>query len=102
MWSRLMAALDGAFKSKSGQWFAALLAAVGIGLATHTVVVGPALGELVDYLQSLTGSVSGVYGAAAIRWMAFFNIDIAITMVASAYSARAGIRAARVALTKKA
>lgn len=101
MWVRLVAALGRGLKTKGGQWVAAVLASLGLGIATQTAVTGPAMDELLAYMQTLT-SGSGEYLAVAVQMLAFCNFDKAVTMVVSAYGARAGLRAARAYLTRKA
>lgn len=102
MWDKMVAALGRGIKSKGGQWFAAVMASLGLAVATQTIVVAPALDSLMDYMQSVTSSGSGQFMLAAVQLVAYVEFDKAVTMVMSAYAARASIRAARAYLTKKA
>lgn len=101
MWTKLLALFSNLVKTKGGQWLAAVLASVGIGVATQAAVAGPALDQLLEYMQGLT-SGGGVYMVAAVQTLAFIKFDIAVTMIVSAYASRAGIRAARAYFTRKA
>lgn len=101
MWVKLVAALGRGIKTKGGQWFAAVLASVGLGIATQAAVTGPAMDELLEYMQGLT-SGGGEYLAVGVQMLAYCNFDKAVTMVVSAYGARAGLRAARAYFTRKA
>lgn len=101
MWSKFLAALSNTVKTKGGQWFMAVMASLGIGLATQTLVTTPAVDGLLEYMQSVT-SGGGQYIGIAVEMLAYCNVDKAITMVLSAYAARASIRAARVYFTRKA
>lgn len=101
MWANLMAAIGRTVKTKGGQWVAAVLAALGLGLATQGIVTGPAMDSLLEYMQGLT-SGTGEYLTVAVQMLAYCNFDKAVTIVVSAYGARAGLRAARAYLTRKA
>lgn len=101
MWNRLVAALGRGIKSKGGQWVAAVLASLGLAFTTQAVITGPALDGLLSYMSGITGG-SGKYMVAGVQMLAYINFDKAVTMVVSAYGIRAGLRAARAYLTKKA
>lgn len=100
MWLRLVAAFAKMIQSKVGQWFAALMVALGIGMATNTLVMGPAISELKDMMVNTNGG-GGQLGTVALNWLGFLKFDIAVTMVISAYAARHSIRTAKVFLTKR-
>lgn len=99
--SVFIAMLARMIQSRIGQWAMLILASLGLGLATHTAVMGPALDGLLSYMQGLT-SGGGEYLSVGVQMLAYTNFDKAVTMVVSAYGARAGIRAAKAFLVKKA
>ena len=65
--------------TRAGAWIASALVALGLGLGTQGVVVGPAL----DYVQS---SIGGLPGNIA-DWLGVLNIDKYFTIIGSAYVA---------------
>ena len=70
-------ALSALVFSRIGAWAAALLAALGLGLAVEGALLGPAL----DYVESsMTGLPSNVAA-----WLGVLNIDKYFTIVGSAY-----------------
>lgn len=100
MWASLIARLASMMQSQIGRWVATAMLAVGIGVATNTVITGPGMDALMDTIQAQTDGGSALR-AAALNWFAFFNMDKAITMVMSAYASRASIRAGRAFLVKR-
>lgn len=82
--SSALAALSRLFGSRAGPWITQVLLFLGLGFATKQAVVDPILGYLAD-------GFSGLPSAAA-QWIAFVNIDVYCSAVASAYIAAAGKR----------
>lgn len=97
MWSRLTAAFSRTIKSKAGEWVTALFVALGIGLATHSLVVDP----LLDELRSIAQGSGNDAGNVALQWLGFLNFDKAFTMILSAIAAKESIRAAKVYLARR-
>lgn len=97
MIDRLLKGLANLFQSKLGSWIAGAMVFLGIGFATQQAVIEPAIDQVQGYIQS-AGSEAG---AVAMQWFGFLNMDKAITMILSAYAARAAIRAAKVFLTQR-
>jgi hypothetical protein len=85
------------FASRIGQWVTAALVFMGIGLASHGVLVQPLLDQVQDIAQDAGSST----GSIAVQWLAFLNFDKAITMIFSAYAARAAVSAGKVWLAKR-
>jgi hypothetical protein len=96
----LTAAFSRMIQTKAGHWIVALLLALGLGFATHAAVVTPALDTIREMLVTNNGG-GGTLGAAALQWMGFLNFDKAITMILSAYGARATLRGAKAFLAKR-
>lgn len=101
MWAKLVAALAKMVSTKIGQWFVALMLFLGIGLATHAAVVGPAIDEIRSMLTANNGG-GGSLGTVALQWLGFLNFDKAVTMLLSAYAARQTLRGAKVFFAKRA
>lgn len=97
MWGALVARFVQVFQTKIGQWGALLLVSLGLGIATQVAVVAPAL-DLVREQMILAGNGAG---HKAMQWFAFLNMDKAITMVLSAYGARAAVRAGKAFLVRR-
>ena len=90
----LLAGLSRLLGSRIGQWALQLLAFFGLGFAAQQYAVAPLLAQIQSY-------ASGA-GGEAVMWMAYLNFDKAITMIMSAYAARATLQGARAFLTKRA
>lgn len=94
VWGVLSALLSRLISSQLGRWILSALAWLGITWATQQVATGPVLSELQGYFSGL--------GSEALFWVAFFNLDKAITMILGAYTTRASIAGAKVFLAKRA
>ena len=80
----VVAAFGWLVRTQIGRWILSALAAIGMGFATQSFVIGPVL----DYINS---TMSGVPSDLA-EWMGYLNIDIYLSTVLSAYSVAAGKR----------
>ena len=94
MWGALTAALSRLFASKLGRWVAGALAFFGLTIATQQLVTVPSLA----YFQSLMSDT----GSDVTAWMGFLQFDKAITMLLSAYAARATVSAGKAFLARSA
>lgn len=71
--------------SRIGQWILTAMIFLGIKFTSQKLVVEP----LISQIQS---SVSGL-GSYIVGWIAYLNVDIAITIILSAYASGYGTRA---------
>lgn len=79
---------------KAGIWVIGALAYIGLYFGTQSFVVDP----LIDQVRAIAeGSTTG----AMAEWVAFLNVDRAITMILSAYVTAGGINATKVALFRR-
>lgn len=88
-----LSALSRLFSSQLGRWFATALVWLGLSVAVDTFVVDPLFDEIASYYTGLPADL--VY---ALRFSA---IDVGMTMILSAYAARASITAGRAFLSKR-
>ena len=72
------------FFSRAGQWLLTALLFLGIQFGSQKLVVEP----LLSSIQSSFGGLS----AGTVAWMAYLNVDRAITIVLSAFASAAGSR----------
>lgn len=86
----LVPALSRLFASRLGQWLVSALAFLGLSFATQHYAVGP--------LRNLIASILGGAGEDAVHWLAFLNVDKAITIILSAHAVSA---VGRLALRRK-
>lgn len=93
----IIAALSRLFATRIGTWAVALLAFLGIGLATNEVVIEP----LLDQARSIVESNMSSAGSMAIAWVSFLNFDKALTMLFSAVASRFAIAGTKVFLAKR-
>jgi hypothetical protein len=79
--------------SRVGTWAVAVLLWFGLSFSTTQLVVEPMLA----WIQSLMGQLPG----DAVQWVTFFNLDLAVSMILSAYAARASIGGLRARLVRR-
>ena len=79
---------------KAGLWIAGAMVSVGIYFGTQTFLVQPLIEQVMLLAQ-------GAFVGEVTQWAAFLNLDKAITMVMSAYTAAAAITAVKTALFKR-
>jgi len=88
------------FKNRIGFFLLSILAWLGIAFATTTVLVTPIINEIQAYVAGM--SAEGSFGESAMAYLRYLQFDKALTMVFSAYAARAGLSAGRVFMAKRA
>lgn len=82
------------FKNRIGQMITAILAWLGVSLASYKFAVQPFIDQLQGYAQGGLGG--GQLGAIALQWAGLMKFDVAITMIISAVAAKHTINAGRV------
>lgn len=87
IWAALTAVLANLVRTRIGFWIMSALTAFGLQLVTSKFVVTPAL-------DAIKGQFT-VMGADAIGWLAYAQVDKAITITLSAYAAAATFSAVR-------
>lgn len=79
---------------KAGVWVVGTLTFLGLYFGTQEFFVEPLIDQVRDIAE---GNITG----AVAEWVAFLNVDKAITMVLSAYGTASGIAATKVALFRR-
>lgn len=79
---------------KLGLWVVGTLVFLGLYFGTQELFVEPLLDQVRDIAQ---GNITGVLA----EWVAFLNVDKAITMVLSAYGTAGSVAATKVALFRR-
>lgn len=79
---------------KAGLWVVGTLVFLGLYFGTQELFVEPLIDQVRDIAE---GNITG----AVAEWVAFLNVDKAITMVLSAYVTAGGIAATKVALFRR-
>jgi len=95
LWASVVALAVNSFRvvvgTNIGRWAVAVMAYVGISFAVHNVATTGALALVQQFFPS---------SGPAADWLAFFNVDKAISMIIGAYSTVAFFRGGRVKLSK--
>lgn len=96
--SGLITGITWLFKNRIGQFITAILAFLGISLATYTFAVQP----FIDQLESMAnaGMGGGQFSAFALNFLGIMNFDKALTMIISAVAAKHAVGAGKVFFKK--
>lgn len=79
--------------SRVGTWVVAALLWFGLSIGTTQLVVEP----MIAWIEGLMGQLPG----DAAQWVSFFNLDLAVSMILSAYAARASVGGLKAKLVKR-
>lgn len=79
---------------KAAAWIIGVFIYLGIYLGTHEFLIEP----LIDQVRGIAENNTS---ASIAQWVSFLNLDRAITMILSAYTAAGAISATKVALFKR-
>lgn len=79
--------------SRAGTWVVATLLWFGLSVGTTQLIVQPMIGWVESMMAQLPGE--------AATWVHFFNLDIAVSMILSAYAARASVGGLKAKLVKR-
>lgn len=79
--------------SRIGTWVVAVLIWFGLSVGTTQLIVEP----MIAWINSLMGQLPG----EAAQWLTFFNVPLAVSMILSAYAARASVGGLKAKLVKR-
>lgn len=87
----ILAALSRLIMSRAGTWIAGVLLTLGLSIGAYTGTQLLLESRLEDVLNIAEANTVGDFAV----WLAFFNVDKAITMIVSAIVVAAGIKAGK-------